>query len=237
MRAAKRRVAGSRILLGSLLASSTGGVVGLTCGCGDQVDAPVIAGLCDPRSSSSDNCPERYSCCSDDPATVGGSIDGQPLFSATNNGNGRSGMCVDEDLSGRDSSQPGCPTPCNPTWSGERIRDVCDGGQCCQTVELHPHDCVFDPFEGRWRPADGRDAEEALAGGDRWRPTSKSTHQDPDFAMCEAFARDSRESDVFRDCVRQLSTANQRGYCMELAGGARCPLEDESYIDPCEVMN
>jgi len=58
---------------------------------------------------------------------------------------------------------------------------------------------------------DGRDAEAAALRGDaQWG--EGGTHQDPDFAGCEAIA-DARSGELFLECVRQLGVADQRGFC------------------------
>lgn len=194
---------------------------------------PIVAFRCDPSATSTPRCPVDYTCCSDDAATFDGP-EGEPLFSQARNDASRSGMCVLlDDIIDEGLDEPrGCPVPCNPTWDAERIADVCgEARRCCQTVDVHEDDCVFDEAEGRWRPADGRDAEASLNGGTSWRPTAESTHQDPDFSECERLAGD-RASERFRACVRELGTASQRGYCIT---ADTCPAEE--YENECEAMN
>lgn len=105
-----------------------------------------------------------------------------------------------------------CPRACNPRWPGRHIVDVCGPDvPCCQTKELLPADCIRDVTTGLWRTMDGRDAEAAALCGDaRWG--EGGTHQDPDFAGCEAIA-DARSGELFLECVRQLGVADQRGFC------------------------
>ncbi|MFO0633747.1 MAG: hypothetical protein U0168_12935 [Nannocystaceae bacterium] len=103
-------------------------------------------------------------------------------------------------------------------------------------MAVHADDCVRDESTARMRPADGRDALASLDGGTRWRPTPHSTHQDPHFDGCAARAGD-RSGPDFRACVSQLTTANQRGYCMALGPGQRCPTDPATgYRDVCEAI-
>lgn len=162
------------------------------------------------------------------------------MFAGASNDLGSSGMCVrTEDIPGTAGLRPyNCPIPCNPTWAEAEVGVVCGSGYaCCQTVELDADDCVRDETTGLWRPADGRDALASLDGGTRWNPTTSSTHQDPVFDVCAKHA-DSRTGDVFRTCVAQLTTANQRGYCMHIAPGQECPGDpDAGYRSVCDEMN
>lgn len=213
-----------------------GGLVGWGCR-GGAVGFPLVAFRCQPSATGKARCPEQYQCCSDEPAFLG--EPGDLLLADANNDASHSGMCIHDslDVSEHHTLANGCPKPCNPTWAPELVAEACEPAPtCCQTVELHEDDCVFDETEGRWRPADGRDALASLDGGRGWKPTGDSTHQDPDFTACERLAGD-RTSARFRECVGQLGTANQRGYCMALSAGQSCPLEDEQYVDPCEAMN
>lgn len=218
-------------------AALAGVAVGSGCDCG-MAGLPLVAARCHPNSTSEDNCPEQYVCCSDDPAQIGG-VDGERLFSGENNERSHFGMCVRvSDILGQGLHQPaGCAIPCNPRWELSQIHEVCGPSRsCCQTQELHRDDCVFDEMEQRWRSADPRDALASLEEGTTWKPTTDSTHQDPDFDACERFANGDRSSDAFRECVGLLGTADQRGYCMQL-GSNECPGEDDEYIDACEAMN
>lgn len=212
----------------------------------------TVSFRCHPRNRPADErCPDTHFCCSDDPATADGalpayadkSIDGSPpLFADAANDASDSGLCVDRhDIpagSGLLAPQAlNCPVPCNPTWSRDDVAAVCGTGRvCCQTVEVHPDDCVRDGETGRMRPADGRDALASLDGGTNWRPTRRSTHQDRDFDVCAARAGD-RVGPAFRACVSQLTTANQRGDCMALGPDQRCPTDPTTgYRDVCAAM-
>ena len=214
---------------------------------------PTVAFVCDPSERPlGDRCPQTHTCCSDDPATADGAlpsykrkdIDGSPpLFAEAANGVGRSGMCVRtqdvaQDGGLVDPRVQGCPIPCNPTWDEADLLAVCGAGrECCQTVALVDDDCVRDADTQLWRAADGRDAVASLDGGMRWQPTTRSSHQDPDFATCEAHAGD-RGSDAFRSCVAQLTTANQRGFCMALVPDQLCPTDpEEGYRSVCNRKN
>lgn len=207
---------------------------------------PTIESPCAPNGN--DSCPESHQCCSDDPTTLDGRLPdygrglpdvSDPIFAAGGNFRGSSGVCVntDEVPSGLSLDAPlRCPLPCNPTWPDTDIEAVCgEGAACCQTVSISAEDCVLDPTSGRWRPAAGQDALASLSGGDLWKPTTNSSHQDPDFDACAELADADRTSAIFSDCVGQLSVANQRGFCMQLEGG-ECPLP----ADPstrCDELN
>lgn len=222
----------ARAMGGSTLGLVLGCLVGWGC---DPIGLPLVSFRCQPNADTWIRCPESYRCCSDEGAFLGSPE--MRLFAGTNNDLSESGMCVHEGLEDSAAVVDGCPVPCNPTWSAELVAEACGSPEvvCCQTVELHEDDCVFDGAEGRWRPADGRDAEASLDGGRGWVPTANSTHQDPDFVGCELIAGD-RSSPRFRECVRQLGTANQRGYCMGLQAG-QCPTDAADYVDACEAMN
>ena len=197
---------------------------------------------CSPRSSGEG----VYKCCSDDPAAPGGAlpdyanknIDGAtPLFSGVNNALGTSGLCVNtSDIptgSGLiETEAANCPIPCNPTWSEEETAIVCGASRvCCQTRELEAPDCVAAE-DGGFRPVTGEDI------GDQtdWAPAAHATHQDPGGVACSTIAGGDQASDVFLDCIAQLSVADQRGFCMALGPGQQCPAQQESYIDACEAM-
>ena len=176
---------------------------------------------------------------------------GIPLFSAARNGSGFSGLCVNEGSVPPVASlgDSGCPVPCNPTWVDEDVDAVCGEGQlCCQTIELELEDCVLDSGlgdAGCWRPVRGADIE-GLGGIDatRWADGAHATHQDPGGQACEAFVSGLGDDEldaagVERDavraaCFRQLSVANQRGFCL---GVQLCPLAQPSYRDACEQQN
>lgn len=184
---------------------------------------------CDPSSGDADKCPEGETCCSDDPSTVGGKkpnyyMDnvqndeyGVPLFSDINNSLSTQGMCVE--LGGFMSPLVnGCPVPCNPTWDAGTIGEICGPTQqCCQTQELDStKDCIM--VDGRWRAARG---EDIIAKRTGWGP-AHTTNQDPFAKGCNVFAQGNTDS--LRDCIEQLTVANQRGFCYSLG----CPcVEDE----------
>jgi len=56
-------------------------------------------------------------------------------------------------------------------------------------------------------------------------------------ALCLALGSGDASSGTFQDCVRALSVANQRGYCMALAPGQACPHAQPGYVDACEQLN
>ncbi len=201
---------------------------------------------CDPTTDPGIN---GYRCCSDDPTAAQGlapdyqgkSIPnaGVPYFSGANNSLSRTGQCIRVvDLAGQgllEEAAADCPIPCNPTWPGETISDVCGPARfCCQTRAIEPEDCIMDPGTGLFRPVTGDDI---VAGLTLWRPEDHATHQDPNGDGCLAVANGNNQSDVFLDCVEQLNVANQRGFCMALAGGQICPHEQPGYVDACEMLN
>lgn len=197
---------------------------------------------CNPAQAAKtgeSGCPEEQTCCSDDPATIGGKVPnyfkdgtndsryGTPLFSDLNNSLSTQGMCV---TLGFDSPLiNGCPVPCNPTWDPADIVEICGPtAQCCQTQELDPaKDCILDG--DRWRAATGADvlAQPQRSG---WGG-QHTTNQDPNAAGCKTFATGTpgvepmgeAQNAAFRDCISQLSVANQRGFCY--AFGCPC-IED-----------
>lgn len=199
---------------------------------------------CNPQQEPGIN---GYRCCSDDPAAVGGAlpayqgkgIDGDvPYFSEINNDLSQFGQCVRVgDLQGQGllaGGVEGCPIPCNPTWSADEVQTVCGASRvCCQTVELQADDCVQDSTTGLFRPVTGDD----IGVLTQWRPVDHDTHQDPNGSACLALAGGDVSGSAFQDCVRQLTVANQRGYCMALGPGQLCPLESPGYVDACEALN
>ena len=214
------------------LVAIVGWTVGSACGIGDQAGWATINFTCEPAGPEQPPCPDGFNCCSDDPTSIAGIA----LFSNESNDRSHSGLCVNElDIPRGSGLDNDCPIPCNPTWDRATIDDVCEPNRvCCQTKELVEADCTFDEAEGRWRPMDGRDAEAALlAGKERW---GDGTHQDPTFEGCEALAG-GRDNPLFVDCVRSLTVANQRGYCIGLQPGQPCPVDEPDYIDACEAMN
>ena len=185
------------------------------------------------------------------PSYAGGS--GIPLFSGANNNVGSSGFCIDTTqvpLSAgiaEAGAGQGCPLPCNPTWDSADITAVCGGGTfCCPTVELETSDCGFDPDLGTggcWRPVTGGDIM-GLGGLDvsDWSGSDHATHQDPGGSGCQLFISTNAgaissaglsDNQALAACYRQLSVADQRGFCQS----TQCPQADPTYIDACEQLN
>jgi hypothetical protein len=196
---------------------------------------------CNPRLQNGSG---EHVCCSDDPAAVSGGLpqylgrieDGAtPIFSATNNWLGTSGICVrTSDIPPEDALQEpgvvGCPVPCNPLWDASAVEAICgEGRACCQTVELEPKDCIY--VGTSWRPARGTDIGE----GTFWTPDEHETHQDAGLAGCTQFALGDQS--VYEDCLAQLGVAAQRGFCTSLEPGEVCPAREPDYINACECIN
>ena len=197
---------------------------------------------CNPRVSGLG----EYRCCSDDPAAFAGELptygdnlpSGEPpYFSGLDNHRSRSGLCVrtSDVPSGvglTENAALNCPTPCNPTWERADIEAVCGmNRQCCQTRELQPEDCVLDGDE--WRPATGADI---ITGLSDWSPSRHRTHQDPGAEVCAEWSGSEDVNDPgYRDCLEQLSVADQRGYCLAVLEG--CPGAAPDYMDACEQIN
>lgn len=229
----------------------TGGGPSDACGVGDTEliggGPPGPLGYPPPCSPRQDPGTNGYRCCSDDPAAAEGQlpayfgkdiVGSPPFFADVNNDLGTSGMCVDvTQLQGQGLLAPGvegCPIPCNPTWSEEATDTVCGASRvCCQTVELQPEDCVMDPNTGLYRPVTGDD----IGLLSQWKPSDHATHQDPNGTACLALAGGDSASEIFQSCVRELSVANQRGFCMALGAGQACPHAQPSYTDACEQLN
>lgn len=216
------------------------------------VNYPTVAFRCNPRQT--DNCPDSHYCCSDDPAAEEDGLPNYldkgvtngttPYFSGPNNAVGTSGMCVN-----RDDIPPGsglleaaaanCPIPCNPTWTDKEIAVICGVKRvCCQTTALESADCVND--NGTFRPVTGRD----IGSLTNWDGNAHATHQDAAGIGCTGLAigagamPDSvTDHPVFRDCIAQLSVADQRGFCMALGSGQACPTEQPEFIDACALRN
>jgi hypothetical protein len=118
-------------------------------------------------------------------------------------------------------------------------------------VELQESDCVLDPdlgTEGCWRPVRGDD----IIGlgwleATNWGPGEHATHQDAGLHECESFvtgltsdeldAAGVTADDVRLACLRRLSVANQRGFCIGGPGVVGCLLAQPSYRDACEQIN
>ena len=207
---------------------------------------PGATGFPETFCSPADSGEGVYKCCSDDPAALGGALPAYmgkdipgdaPLFAGANNAFSKSGMCVKtSDIpTGSGLLEPAaanCPIPCNPTWGEDEIATVCGTSRvCCQTRELDPLDCVSDGAGG-FRPVTGED----IGALTDWNPASHATHQDPAGIRSAEIANDDVQSDVFIDCISQLTVANQRGFCMALAPGQACPTQQPSYVDACSAM-
>lgn len=246
------------------LAVAAGAVVATSC---IKVNYPTVAFRCSPRQG--DNCPATHFCCSDDPSTEDGSLPSYvgreisggntPLYADLANGAGTSGMCVrtkDIPLGSGLTTPPAmnCPIPCNPTWSEGDIRAVCGESSatskrtCCQTVELGEQDCVQE--DGVWRPVTGADiGVMSVVPTTVWGPASHDTHQDPNGTVCLALGGGDPQSATFLECIRHLTVANQRGFCMSLkidplTGSEQvCPTnpapppEGAGYISICDRKN
>ncbi len=210
-----------------------GAVTAVACFGGDDFGNPAFR--CAP-SDGADACPDSYACCSDDPAAQDGKLPayrnsaaddahGTPLFSEMNNVLSSQGMCVQTEGVGNPLLN-GCPVACNPTWSASEISDVCGGVACCQTEQVNPDkDCIQDAGTGLWRAATGADI---FTNGGVWG-SRFATNQDPDVSGCAVFAgTNDPENQTFKDCLTQLSVANQRGFCT-----ASCPCIE----DLCELKN
>lgn len=225
------------------------------CGAGwdDTVGGGALSSLgfpraCNPRIEQ--GIVDGYQCCSTDPATADGrlpaytgkNIDGSPpLYADAANGAGTWGMCVrTADIpmgSGLlDPAAMSCPVPCNPTWPAGDVETVCGSGRvCCQTTELGAKDCVQE--DGVWRAVSGLDIGNPEVQPETfWNNAAHETHQDPNGTACLALAGDATSA-LFMECIRSLSVANQRGFCMALGPGQLCPDADPSYVDACEAMN
>ncbi len=218
-------------------------------GCSDaeSCEAPVLR--CDPsRGLDTDT----HRCCSDDPSTLDGGVPrfsgregagAAPLFAGDSNARSTSGVCVNVELvddSLREPAADGCPVPCNPTWDERDTASVCGPGNvCCQTVQMEAEDCVLDELDGRWRAVAGTDIAGRFPPGaliTNWSPTPHATHQDPGGRQCAEIAgvssNDSTDPEYLA-CVRRLTVANQRGFCMKADECCVSP----SYVDACERLN
>lgn len=191
------------------------------------------------------------------PAYLGRQGSGAPLFSADRNASSHSGVCVREGNvppanALEEPAAKGCPTPCNPDWSTQELALICGPNTiCCQTEEIEVSDCVLDPALGStgcWRPVHGGDVE-GLGGLDatNWAESDHATLQDPGGFGCDDFVSGLSDTElsmagvspneVMSACVRRLSVANRRGFCMGGAGVNQCPYAQPSYRDACEQIN
>lgn len=216
--------------------------------CAERAPAHVSTGFREPCHPSHFDRGASTSvvCCSDDPAAPGGApprFDAvgvgppgamTPLFAGPNNDEAEFGLCEFKRSSPSTSVIPGssCPIPCNPLWSQARIDDVCvlsSGPVCLQHVEVRPEDCIF--VDGLWRPIRGTD----VAAPEDWVVDEPGTRQDPELERCRAYATGGAgtiDSARLRDCVDQLTSADQRGFCGSTGPGDH-PVPD----DPCADMN
>jgi hypothetical protein len=240
-----------RFVVVNTLAIGLGAAVATSC---IKVNYPTVAFRCNPRQG--DNCPETHFCCSDDPSTADGelpsyagkNISGStPLYADDANRAGTSGMCVNRDdipptYGLMSVAAANCPIPCNPTWSLAQVDTVCGGPTfvCCQTVEVGEKDCVLPAGESTWRPVTGADIGEnggpdMVTPRTNWNGVAHDTHQDPNGSVCaQTFGAGT---DEFNECIRHLTVANQRGYCMDLGPGQGCPTADMAYQDICEIKS
>lgn len=206
------------------------------------------AGPCNPRGNP--DCPGTYTCCSDDPATVGGKLPnyfnpttiddtfGTPIFSGNNNALSTSGQCVQTG----DFPSPfatGCAVPCNPRWDADSRETVCGAASvCCSFTQIDPDkDCILDG--GTWRAVTGADIGKDFNGvKETWGPLH-TTNQDPDGTSCMTFAGGSGtfNQEALEDCIRQLSVADQRGFCYapELCPCTEdlCAQKNPGYVNKC----
>lgn len=257
------------ILLGHTIVFGVALAISSSCG----VNYPTTAFRCSPADA--DPCPSdrknNYQCCSDDPAALdfgainsfvtpnyqGRGGDGVALFSGGNNPLSKVGMCVEVGsvapaFALADINAQGCPVPCNPTWSQSNITAVCGQGTfCCQTTELQPEDCVFDPDAGDagcFRAVTGDDIMGVGTSNlTNWGGNVHATHQDPSGLNCEVFVNGLPPSilsdnsitaaEALRACWRRLTVANQRGFCLGGPNVTGCPLASPAYRDACEQMN
>ena len=210
-----------------------GAVTAVACFGGDDFGNPAFR--CAP-SDGADACPDSYACCSDDPAAQEGKLPayrnsaandthGTPLFSEMNNVLSSQGMCVQTEAVGNPLLN-GCPVACNPTWSASQITDICGGVACCQTEQVNPDkDCIQDAGTDLWRAVTGADV---VTGSTGWGGKHE-TNQDPEAAGCAIFAgTNDFGNPTYKDCLAQLTVANQRGFCT-----ATCPCIE----DLCELKN
>jgi hypothetical protein len=207
---------------------------------------PIYA--CNPRVSGEG----EFKCCSSDPSTADGDLPAYqgtgiagstPLYADAANDAGTWGMCVrTADLPAGFSLQAAaaanCPIPCNPTWDSADVEAVCgDGRVCCQTIEIGDKDCVIEDGSVTWRPVSGADIgpDANVSPVTNWNAVAHDTHQDPNGTVCLAFAGGDSASAEFAECIRHLTVADQRGYCMGLAAGQACPASVATYVDACEA--
>jgi len=132
-----------------------------------------------------------------------------------------------------------CPIPCNPTWPSGDVESVCGAGRaCCQTFELGDRDCVIEEGSTMWRPVTGADiGEQTVTPVTNWNAVAHDTHQDPNGTVCLEYAGGEPATTEFQECIRHLTVADQRGFCMSFQSASQCPGNDPTYVDACEAMN
>lgn len=224
--------------------------------CGDGWDTTIGGGTlsplgfprpCNPRDEP--GVVDGYRCCSTDPATADGqlpkyadtNIDGsRPLYADAENAAGVWGLCVriadtPPDSGLQNPAALDCPIPCDPTWASDAVDTVCGTERvCCQTTELGAKDCVR--LNSVWRPVTGADIGAAdVTPATDWSTAAHDTHQDPNATVCAGIG--DVGSTAYSACIRQLTAADRRGFCMALGPGQVCPGAAESYVDACESMN
>jgi hypothetical protein len=177
---------------------------------------------------------------------------GTPLFSGNNNSLSRKGMCVKDGVvppgAGlAEAPAIGCPVPCNPNWGDDDIEDVCGGNAlCCQTVQLEVNDCVLDESENCVRAVVGGDVYDGgVTPTTNWSKTAHSTHQDPGpssaSGACNTFVQGANAGNaadaLFEACVRRLTVADARGFCLGLSPTVTgCPLEVQGIQSTCALV-
>lgn len=208
---------------------------------GSEPTATQFATPCEPSMFNAG----RYggqSCCSDDPAAANGLLPsyaatppdggaGEPLFAELRNDLAAFGQCRVGEIEEMHVFDT-CIRPCNPLWPAEDVVAVCGHGQpfmsCCQSVPTVLADCVT--VDGVSRAVRGSD----MAAPEDWVVAEPGTRQDPELTGCRDWATTENGFDDtrFRDCVSQLTSADQRGFCIPVE---TCPSNEE--IDPCRAQN
>lgn len=224
---------------------------GPTIGGGDvgPLGFPLMA--CNPQTSGE---AFGYQCCSTDPATADGLLPAYemkgipdastPIYADAANDAGEWGMCVrtgdiPEGLGLLAAGAENCPIPCDPTWADGDVASVCGAGRvCCQTTELGAKDCVQE--NGVWRPVTGEDiGATGVEPSTNWNNAAHDTHQDPNGLVCAAVTGGAGTA-AFNECIKGLTVASQRGFCMTLGAGQLCPADPsgpDPYRSVCDLMN
>lgn len=229
-----------RFLFVNALAVGLGATVATSC---IAVNYPTVAFRCNPKQG--DNCPDEHFCCSDDPSTAVGGLPAYtgkniaggstPLYADAANRAGTSGMCVrtsDIPMGAGllDPAATNCPIPCNPRWGAGDVATVCGPSRmCCQTVEMGDKDCVQEVDTMLWRPVAGADICDPTRGEcpvippTNWNNIAHDTHQDPNGTVCGAVSGGTQTA-AFGECIKHLTVADQRGFCMAARNAANEPL-------------